>query len=202
MSAGYTVGIDSGKIKTGKEFLMLCARAFGACVEIRDEPLLVQIPERFESTDCYTELIARSRNKIAELQSLSKNEIRERMDKSRRNIEQSYLERIEAARKTKEKYANILEEVERWNPPTPKHEELKRFALNQIRITYDDINVKMPDSISKEFDVSEEEWREAMVSSIEDDIHRYKEYRQRDIDATKTRNEWIAILRESLEQMQ
>ena len=200
MSAGYTVGIDSGKIKTGKEFLMLCARAFGACVEIRDEPLLVLIPERFESTDCYTELIAISRNKIAELQSLSKNEIRERMDKSRRNIEQSYLERIEAARKTKEKYANILEEVERWNPPTPKHEELKRFAINQIRITYDDINVKMPDSISKEFDVSEEEWREAMVSSIEDDIHRYKEYRQRDIDATKTRNEWLAKLRESLEQ--
>lgn len=202
MPTGYTEGIESGKITTGKEFLMLCARAFRACMEMRDEPLSVQIPERFESVDRYTELIAISRSEIAELQSLSKKEIRERMDRSRRNIEQSYLERIESARKTKEKYANVLEDVERWNPPTQEHDNLKKFALEQIRISCEDASVKIPDSISKEFDVSEEEWREAMVSSIEDDIYRYKEYRQRDIDATKSRNEWLAKLRESLEQMQ
>ena len=41
MPTGYTAYIEDGDITTGKDFLMLCSRAFGVAIDVRDEPLSV-----------------------------------------------------------------------------------------------------------------------------------------------------------------
>lgn len=53
MPTGYTAFIEDGNITTGKEFLLLCSRAFGIAMEIRDEPLSVPTPTTFEPNECY-----------------------------------------------------------------------------------------------------------------------------------------------------
>ena len=45
MPSGYTEGVASGKVTEFKEYALLCARAFGACISLRDEPLSLEIPE-------------------------------------------------------------------------------------------------------------------------------------------------------------
>ena len=47
MPTGYTCYIEDGDIKTGKDFLMLCTRAFGIALDVRDEPLSVPTPTKF-----------------------------------------------------------------------------------------------------------------------------------------------------------
>ena len=42
MPTGYTAFIENGKVKTAKQFLHLCLRAFGICVRMRDDSLEVE----------------------------------------------------------------------------------------------------------------------------------------------------------------
>lgn len=37
MPTGYTAFIEDGTVTTGKEFLLLCSRAFGIALDIRDK---------------------------------------------------------------------------------------------------------------------------------------------------------------------
>jgi hypothetical protein len=39
MPTGYTAPVQSGEIVELEDFILLCARAFGACVMQRDEPM-------------------------------------------------------------------------------------------------------------------------------------------------------------------
>ena len=48
MPTGYTAWIEEGA--TFEEFILGCARAFGACISMRDEPLSKQIPEQFKES--------------------------------------------------------------------------------------------------------------------------------------------------------
>lgn len=48
MPTGYTAFIEDGDITTGREFLLLCSRNFGVAIDVRDEPLSVPTPTKFE----------------------------------------------------------------------------------------------------------------------------------------------------------
>jgi len=51
MPTGYTCQVQDGMITEFKEFALLCARNFGACITLRDEPLSPDIPEFEVSTE-------------------------------------------------------------------------------------------------------------------------------------------------------
>lgn len=53
MPTGYTVKIYNGEKVSGKDFLMTCARNFGTCITMRDEPLSKPIPDKFEPSKFY-----------------------------------------------------------------------------------------------------------------------------------------------------
>lgn len=48
MPTGYTYPVAEEKVDTLAEFALQCARAFGACVTMRDEPSNKPIPEEFK----------------------------------------------------------------------------------------------------------------------------------------------------------
>ena len=45
MPTGYTSGVATGEIKDFKTYALQCARAFGACIMLRDEPMSDEIPK-------------------------------------------------------------------------------------------------------------------------------------------------------------
>lgn len=72
MPSAYTAPVQDGKITEFKDFAILCARAFGACIDMRDDPLDKPIPEAFSPvTKHYDEALATATNKLAALRAMT-----------------------------------------------------------------------------------------------------------------------------------
>ena len=130
---GYTAGIIDGKINSASEYLKICIKAFGCCFEQREEPLYS--PIRMPSLDdCkyYERELKKVEERVKEFDGLSNDEIFERfIDEKKAEI--SYLENfIARMKKERDLYLKIRNGVEKWVPPTSDHDDIKRFAINQI----------------------------------------------------------------------
>ena len=73
MPSGYTAAIKDGI--TFSDFAMNCARAFGALISMRDEPLDAPIPERVEPTDYHAEKIKKAEERLSALIAMTAKEL-------------------------------------------------------------------------------------------------------------------------------
>jgi len=71
MPTGYSAPVLEGKIKTLPEFALLCARAFGACVNMRDDSMSADIPEEFPVSDYHSKAYKQASRKLNRLNSLN-----------------------------------------------------------------------------------------------------------------------------------
>ena len=202
MPTGYTAGIESGKITTGKEFLLLCARAFGACMEMRDEPLTVPIPKEFEVSPYYQYMVAETCEKIAKLKMMPQEEILSEIEKEEREEAERYLRIHKVNQEHEDRYSKVVYEVKKWNPPSPEHAELKEFALNQIKVSRNtcDTDKWIEGRIRPK--KTPEEWLATKVADLEEDLVFYDAKWKEEVERVKRNNQWLAKLRESLEQIQ
>lgn len=53
MPTGYTAQIEDRRITNAKDFLLLCTRAFGVAIDIKDEPLSTPTPMEFEPDEYF-----------------------------------------------------------------------------------------------------------------------------------------------------
>lgn len=194
MPTGYTANIEDGHITTGKEFLMLCARNFGACVEMRDEPLSVPIPFEFSPSPYYKRRIEEAEENLSNLLSLTVDDAQAMLDKEYQDNQKRYAEAIERREKIRQKYKTVRDEVEQWEPPTPEHKELKKFALNQIAISGDDGWSFYETEKPKE---NANEWLQAKIDYERKSLERYRKDWQDEVERTNKKNKWISALRES-----
>ena len=202
MPTGYTAGIESGKITTGKEFLMLCARAFGACMEMRDEPLTVPIPKEFGVSPYYQYMVAETCEKIAKLKMMPQEEILSEIEKEEREEAERYLRNRKVNQEQEDRYSKIVYEVKKWNPPSPEHAELKEFALNQIKISRNTCDTDKWVESRIRPKKTPEEWLATKIADLEEDLIFYDAKWKEEVDRVKRNNEWLAKLWGSLEQMQ
>ena len=69
MPTGYTSDIEKGI--TFNEFTMQCARAFGACISMRDDPGDKPIPKEFKPSTYHIEGIKKAKEKMVQLKKMS-----------------------------------------------------------------------------------------------------------------------------------
>ena len=193
MPTGYTDLI--GKGQSFPEFVMSCARAFGALVTMRDEPSDAVIPDEFVPTDYYVKNIKRLKSELASIEKLTPEEVREAarlefVDKFHQREAWRTERRI-----LRDKYEEMLNKVNAWNPPSNDHYGLKRFMIQQIEESirhdcweYDDELVEDPP------DVWLSKKKEAIRKSIAYHEKEDREERERVAD----RNRWVRELRWSL----
>ena len=196
MPTGYTSYIEDGKIQTGPEFLMLCARAFGACIDMRDEPLSKPIPDKFEPDGVYEKWLAQAKEKLTEYKAMTPEDIHNMNEKE-------YAERLadEELRQKRDakmyaKYQKVREEVEQWVPPTLNHESLKEFALEQIDMCMEDYAPRVRE-VSR---YTDDEWIDGLIKACEEDISRYERHIEKEKEVYEIRNKWIQDLRDNLKQ--
>ena len=67
MPTGYTLDLYDGKDITFEEFALRCARAFGALISMRDEPIDAPIPERFEPSDYHLKELEKAKKRLKEV---------------------------------------------------------------------------------------------------------------------------------------
>ena len=197
MPTGYTCNIKDGI--TFKEFAMGCARAFGACIEMRDDSLDKEIPEEFETSSYHKERIEEIEKEISELSKLTEEEIKVICDKE-------YKEEIDRIKQAKEdeknlfnSYANMLNIVSGYVPPSEDHINFKEFMIKQIKESIDfDCN-----DYYKNKKVVKQDYKtyrfEKLKGCYKDLSYHAKKY-QEDLERTKRNNNWIKLLRESLKE--
>lgn len=195
MPTGYTNLIDSMSLEKGEEptfqaFLFRCARAFGALVTLRDEPLSAPLPQAIEAdTTYYDAQIAECESKIVELESMSPEQASalcgaERAEVLARNAKW----RADNAKLT-DAYEHMRGQVAMWTPPTSEHVELKRFMLEQLDTgSPGDWVPQDPEPMSAP------EWLGAQLLEVRRTLASSRERREAEIARTAERNAWLQAL--------
>lgn len=194
MPTAYTAGIEDGTITTAQEFLMLCAREFGACISMMDEPLSKSIPERFmPNFEWYAKQMEEERKNLEHFQKMSLDEVKiYREEKRKTEVEQAEFAR-EHAEKILCQYKDVLGQVVDWNPPTLEHNRLKEFAIEQIKMCLPDLSIYSV----KPDDSTDEQWLEKHIKYCEESIERYKKRIEEEIKAAESKTAWVKALRDS-----
>lgn len=197
MVTGYTAAIEEGC--TFKEYAMGCARAFDACITMRDDRSDAKIPEKFNPSDYYLKQVSKCEADLARLKSLPEDEAkaeesREREGETARR--EAY--RVECERKA-QRYERIREDVVAWTPPEgDEHDDFKAFMLSQIDLCLP--NMRMRDGFWTELvEVSGSEWRARQVTAVEENIAYAREQYAKECNTAAGRTKWVTDLRVALE---
>ena len=133
MPTGYTAEIKKGI--TFQQFAMNCARAFGACVTMREEPSDNSIPERFVPNDWHSTQLEKSRAELILLEGLSEVAAERAAASAWDEAETTRTIRLQEIAKQREKYEAMISQAQRWEPPTANHVGLREFMIEQISST-------------------------------------------------------------------
>lgn len=196
MPTGYTAKIADGI--TFNEFAMACARGMGALIMMRDEPSNAPIPERFEPSDYHATKHVAAEMELGRLRRMTPAETEEAartefMEESARHVE-----RMQENDDLRLKYEAMLAEVKAWQPPTPDHEGMKKFMVEQITgsIDFDCDNGYYRDNAPKRFNGPE--WLEKKIAGARHDIDYHRKNHAEEVERTESRNAWLKSLRDSL----
>jgi len=196
MPTGYTAKlVEQGQ--TFQEFVLTCARAFGACISLRDEPNETPIPDKFEPSTYHAEQIKEAEEKLKSLKAMTLTQQLEfgMVEKDADNAR--YKEYIQKNTDENNRLTAMALMVGAWVPPTPEHTELKAFMLQQIKVS-----MSNSDYWDKQLKESEEKpvisYYEEAVATVERDIKYHTKELAEEIRRTDEQNEWVRKLRESI----
>lgn len=191
MPTGYTAAIQEGA--SFEQFVWSCARAFGALIEMRDEPANAPIPT-FEPSSYNMDRLKEEEKRLLRLKKMTAEEKELAAQAECNEALKHAREREKKNADTEEKYKAILDRVKAWNPPTKDHEGMKKFMIKQIEdsIRFDCYEVEAP--IRK----TGEEWFEAQLKEVRGNIEYHKKAHQEEIERVKSRNEWVQALNKSV----
>jgi hypothetical protein len=194
MPTGYTCIIDDHEDVTFEQYLWRCARAFGALVMMRDDPTDAPIPERFEASGYHVKELANARAKLAELEILSIEQAETMAAADHEAAVSWWRQRASKEGAIDERYAAIRERVMAWEPPSPDHEELKKFMLEQLRTGRPYSSARDPKPEKK----TAREWLDAQIKDARWSVDYHEKNLRAEHARTEERNRWLAELRESV----
>ncbi len=196
MPTGYTAPVQDGI--TFEQFVLRSARAMGALIMLRDEPMDAPIPDRFEPSDYHSKALKKAEERLAWLIQMPSAEA-EREAKKQFEEKQEFTARmIKQSNEILAKYDAMLEQVRAWTPPTPDHEGLKEFMVRQLVESIDfDCDTRYWENEAPVL-LSAEAWKQGQIQSEERSVVYHREEYCKEVERTEARNDWLRALRESL----
>lgn len=187
MPTGYTSFIENGKVKSAKQFLHLCLRAFGVCTDMRDSSLEVKndytkdiLNGSQQDIDYHKELLERAEQRLSEIKNLSEEELRERYIKETK-------ERIKNLQKCQTHefskygdYLRIRESIKDWDCD-PEFQKVKDFALHQIDISipddsyYEERLAEIGAPTNEGFQERKEQYLQKLIDEAQWDVNYHRE---------------------------
>jgi len=196
MPTGYTAGIKPDGGVTFDQFVMGCARAFGALITMRDDPLDAPIPDEFKAGDYYSDAVRTAEARVRELEAMTAAEIGRCATEANASRQAERHRRIEEEAAQRAAYESMLAKVRAWNPPTPDHEGLKKFMVEQIRDSIRFDFVGFPSNAPAY--QTPAEWHSSSLESARQTLDYARKALAGEIERVRSRNEWVRALRESL----
>jgi len=196
MPTGYTAHLLEKNLNF-PDFALLCARAFGALVTLRDESMDAPLPAKLSaSTDNARQAVA-ARKKLKNLLDLDQ-EAQERWGAGTKNRSlQSIEEGLAKAMEENRILDAMIEKVRAWTPPSPEHEGLKEFMLNQCTVSKNNLDYWQERLRETARRAPKAFYIEAVATARQDIKYHKKEQKEEDA-RTASRNLWLSQLRESL----
>ena len=196
MATGYTDGVRTGKVTDFREFALLCSRAMGALIEMKDDSFDADIPDVFQADIKYSEEEeAEAKDRLAWLMGLTR--LEQEGEVAKENAEQlaEWRESISMQGTVCNRYVAMLDEVKSWNPPTCDHVGLKQFMESQLKESINhDCYAADPEPVA----LTASEWFAREVATAARNLERAGKYKAEEIKKVNGRNAWIKALRESL----
>ncbi|AQY37887.1 hypothetical protein P4V72_30790 [Bacillus thuringiensis] len=197
MPTGYTSDIYEGKDVSSSNYILKCARAFGALIEMRDYPMDAEIPE-FKVSEYHLEHEEAAKNELKRYENMSVEEAEKDLEEVYKRKVASNREVIKKKEKLKQRYMYVLAGVKQWEPPTEEHIKLKEYAIEQLETSiYHDCNTEYYER--EPYKQTGAEYLKEMIKRCEDNVlYHQKEYLQ-EVQRVNNRNNWVKELKLSLE---
>ncbi len=198
MPTGYTSEIANGI--SFEQFLLGCARAFGALIEMRDEPTDIPIPKKFKPDKYHKEAIMKTQSEIRKTNSLTILQIKhETKAEYQKNLDY-YEDAIKKANELRSQYEAMLVKAKEWKPPTLDHQELQDFMIEQITISIkNDCRVGWYEEEKRNTKLLDwVQWKKRKLAKLKEDLKYHKEEYAKEVKRVADRNDWIGKLRTSI----
>ena len=191
MPTGYTA--DIAKDISFNDFVLQCARAFGATISMRDSPMSPEIPE-FQPSNWNMKELVKAQKTLVELTDMTGTMQSSSAFAYNAQRYDNFLKDSRDNMELKEKYESMLTKVQNWEPPSPEHTDLKAFMVKQIKesIEWDCITNETPEPVSGE------QWYLKKLNDTTRNIVYHTEEHLKEIERVNTRNKWVKQLKESL----
>lgn len=201
MPSGYTAILQEKPDISFADWAKQCARAFGACIMQRDDPMgdppnVDEQPSRY-----HFERLEELRSKLAWLREVTDTEIDAKRTEEAAQSRTYALKQIEKTKAIEARYRRMLAMAKAWEPPTPDHAGVKKFMIEQITESIKfDCGTEYYDEQLQRLDVVVPiaEYRAAEIADIEKDIAYHEKKWNEEVARTNERNEWKRQLIASL----
>lgn len=197
MPTGYTMNVSEGQ--SFESFVWGCAKAFGACVTMRDSDANEPVPQQFEPSDYHSKKAEELAREIRLLNKTSDALLAKTQYADEVACAKTYNEELLKKDKLeKERFASMMARVQAWTPPSKEHEPLKEFMIQQLGLTTKYANdtpyqtPPPPESIT--------EYREKKYAKLVEDLKYHNDEHAKEVARVAQRNAWVVGLRASISQ--
>lgn len=199
MPTGYTAEL-SEKGQSFNDFVLQCARAFGACIHQRDEPFGNK-PKPEKTVSQYN--VERLNDTINELNVAKLWTVEEQLAYgiSYQETEiKTYKQYIARAKEKKQRYMDMIEKVTAWVPPTSDHNGLKEFMLEQLNSGMDgDCDYSYYErELASVQNTNPRQFYTSYIAGLERNVDYHQKEMAKEQARVTGRSDWIIKLYESL----
>lgn len=204
MPTGYTAGVADGTITSFQDYAYQCARAFGALVTERDNPITPDLPT-LKVDEYYAKKMKDEERRLSKLSTMTDSQIEKAFLKETNTDIRWYTKRIKEINKERERYQAMLEECRKFKAPTQEHINYREFLISQLErsISFDcDASFykeKLRDLKKRR---SAEKWWRDQLKDARHSLKYAKKSLKEEEDRVKARNEWLDQLRLAVEKVQ
>lgn len=203
MPTGYTAGIIDGKINTFRDFALVCVKAFGAAIHMRDDQDVKYEPAKPDQY--YVNAVKEARERMVEIFSITDEQIIERERITIESTLKYHSQRIEEIKVIRIKLEYLLEQARKYEPPTPEHVEIKEFMVQQLESTiehdcdlsYHETYIEMANSL-KDKPIDPKAIRDSLLDDNIKDMQHAEERLKDNINKCNEANKWVEVFLNSI----
>lgn len=176
---------------------MGCARAFGALITMRDDPLDAPI-KPFEANDYHQKALAKARADLVKYERMSIDDWGAKADEDYAKSLDSYQQRAADREASRHRYAVMLVKARAFKSPTPDHDKYAKFLVSQLEES-------IARDCSDEYDTTPTkqtaaQCRHASLKRAKEDIRYHQKKHAEEVERTNLRDAWVESLRDALAQ--
>ena len=197
----YTSLIQDGQVTTATDFLKCCLHGFGVMINFRDEPITSELPASIPGDDWHARQIADAEKRLEQYLAMTDSEWCAELHAAISEEEEAVAKYQKECDEFTAKLNAIKEKVESWQCD-PKYAEVKKFALEQIKVSMPDPLTWMYESLAELKNRTLEEFKKSHIDGAKKDIEYHKEGLARDEQRNKERNEFLSGFKQDLEKLE